>query len=353
MENFGALYTRTAPDRDDINVATQEGANAYLRQMQKDGKPPFSSYLLVNINKAIHEPQENAEKHRRLQREVGKSILQCCYMMMRSIFIHASNDLLREVVTDTELRLILNHFVSLMKYAITRKSKGTFIDEESVHEAMLLMSNVLDLNPSHDIIEDFLKSLVGTTKRATTVPSHDSGVGYCLCHAMMECFFHVLIKHGTKTISIERKYIMMHKTGMLEQVLRHIHLPWTQTTNHEMLGKIRFIFITIASSTFSLSKMFKAGSPSRDALVDILEGRIKPCPENEHIMEILEALKKFIDMGLTSGNPDSDGYIPTHHFWCRKCLKRDLTRKLLVCAKCKESACEYCSFMNFIIYSSI
>ena len=51
------------------------------------------------------------------------------------------------------------------------------------------------------------------------------------------------------------------------------------------------------------------------------------------MMEILEALKKFIDMGLTSGNPD----------WCRKCLKRDLTRKLLVCAKCKESACEYCS----------
>ena len=329
MENFGALYTTTAPDRDDVNVATQEGANAYLRQMQKDGMPPFSSKILVNINQAIHEPQENAEKHRLLQRDTGKSILQWFYRMMRSIFIHASNDLLREVVTDTELRFILNHFVSLMKCAISRKNKGTFIDEASVHEAMLLMSNVLDLNSSYDITEDFLKSLVSTAKRATNVPSQDSGVGYCLCHAMIECFFHGSIKHGTKETTIERKYMMMHKTGMLEQVLRHIHLPWTQTTNYEMLGKIRFIFITIASSTFSLGKMFKVGSPSRDALVDILEGRIKPCPENEHMMEILEALKKFIDMVLTS--------------WCRKCLKRDLARKLLVCAKCKESACEYCS----------
>jgi len=102
----------------------------------------------------------------------------------------------------------------------------------------------------------------------------------------------------------------------------------------------RYFFITLASSSISLGKMFKAGSPSRDALVDVLEGRIKPCPENEHMMEILEALKKFLDMGLTSGNPD-DKYITMQKIKCAKCGKQDPTQKLLVCGNCKFF--RYCS----------
>ena len=107
-------------------------------------------------------------------------------------------------------------------------------------------------------------------------------------------------------------------------------------------------FITVASSTISLGKMFKAGSPTRDALVDILQGRIKPCTENEHMIEVLEALKKFLDMGLTSGNPD-DKYISRWSFCCAKCKEADHSRKLLVCGKCKRSGCEY-SFSNMYVY---
>lgn len=344
MKNSSVIYRmpQMTPDGDRINLATQKGANTYIRLLQKDGMPPFSSKLLAYINHYIHKPQNNIEEVRRqLQVDAGESILQSLYSTLRCIFIHASNDLLREVVTDTELRIIFNHFVSLMKCAISRKNKGIDIDEAGVHEAMLVMSNVLNLNPSHDIIQEFLKSLADTAKSAANVSPQDSGVGYCLCHTMIECFYYSITKHGTKKISIEKRFMMMHKTGMLEQVLRYIHLPWTQTTNNEMREKMRFVFITLASSTISLSNMFKAGSPSRDALVDILEGRIKPCPENKHMMEILEALKKFIDMGLTSGNPD--GYIPERHVYCAKCKKGDPTRKLQVCARCKEIPCEYCS----------
>lgn len=333
MENSTpVLYTtRTAPDRGLVNVATQKGANAYLRQMQKDGQPPFSSKLLVSINQYIHEPEETIEDRVQMIKtadqtkdsKAGKSILCGLYTTIKTICDNASKNLLREVVTDTELRILFNQFVSLFKHAISRENKGVLIDEACLHDAMLLMSRVFEsLNPSQDIIQDYLKSISSATKQAAMVPSQDSGVGYFLCQTMIQCFtvFFLIKKKDDKAL------MMMHKTGMLEQVLRHIHLPWT--TN--LLGDLqdgctnitRFFFLTVASSSASLCSMFKAGSPSRDALVDVLEGRIKPCAENEHMIEVLEALKKFLDMGLTSGNPD-EKYLSMQNYKCKTCKKED------------------------------
>lgn len=260
---------------------------------------------------------------------------------MRNICDNASKDLLREVVTDTELRILFNHFVQMLKYAISQENKGAIVDEACLHEVIVLPKVFIEgLITSDDIIEDFLKSLASVAKRATNPLTHDSGVGYFLCHTMTECYVRLIRKRIT---SVDKAIMMMHKTGMLEQVLRHIYLPWTPLTNNNdnldfCITTMRLFFITVASSTISLGKMFKAGSPTRDALVDILQGRIKPCTENEHMIEILEALKKFIDMGLTSGNPD-EKYISRQRIECAKCGKQD--SKLLVCAKCKLF--RYCS----------
>ena len=159
--------------------------------MQKDGKPPFSTTFLVSINQYIHKPEGSIEEHFKLIKiieqskdiEANKDILHGYYIKMQNICDNASKDLLREVVTDTELRILLNHFVSLLKYAISRENKGIFIDEACIHEAKLLMNKLLvSLNPSHHIIQDFLKSIAGTAKRADDIPSQDSGVGYFLCH---------------------------------------------------------------------------------------------------------------------------------------------------------------------------
>ncbi|GFH49166.1 hypothetical protein CTEN210_05642 [Chaetoceros tenuissimus] len=343
MENSTVLYTRTAPERPPVNVATQKGANAYLRQLRKDGMPPFSSKLMVSINQYIHKPEESIEERWRSRENTGHSTLHGLYNIMRSICENASNDLLREVVTDTELRIISNHFAQMLKYAISRENKGVIIDEPCLNEVIGLTTIFIKgLIISDDAIGNILKSLASAAKQATDEPSQDSGVGYFLCHTMIECFANLIMN---KIKSADKAIMMMHKTGMLEQVLRHIHLPWTFVTNNidikeNVKNRIRFFFITVASSTISLGKMFKAGSPTRDALVDVLQGRIKPCAENEHMMEILEALKKFIDMGLTSGNSD-DQYISMTSFCCSKCEKVDYTRKLLVCGKCKHWG--YCS----------
>ena len=356
MKNSAVIYTRTAPDRELVNVATQEGANAYLRQLRNDGMPPFSSKLLVSINQYIHKPEESIDDCFKLMKiteqsrdvDASKGILHGSYVTMKSIFTNASKNLLQEVVTDTELRIIFNHFVQMLKYAISRENEGVIIDETCLHEAMLLVSKVFEsLNPSHDIVQEYLTSLASAAKQATPVPPQDSGVGYFLCHSLIQCFtfFFTIKKKDDKAL------MMMHKTGMLEQVLRHIYLPWTTSLLGDLqdgFKKItRFFFITVASSSATLCSMFKAGSPSRDALVDVLQGRIKPCPQNEHVMEILEALKKFIDMGLISGNPD-EKFIPPQRYTCEKWMKQDFTKKLLVCGNCKHVGCKFHSFVIFL-----
>ncbi|GFH53172.1 hypothetical protein CTEN210_09648 [Chaetoceros tenuissimus] len=356
MKNQSVLDTKPAPERG-LSMNTEEGANEFLRQMKHIRKLPFSSTFLISINQYIHKPGGTIEERFKFIEitEHAKDIeagardritLHGYYTKMRNIFTNASKDLLQEVVTDTELRVIFNHFASLLKYAISRENKGVIIDEACLHEAILVLIKVFEsLNPSQDIIQDYLKSLASAAKRSTDALPHDSGIGYFLCHTMTECFV-TLIFMKKKDLSMKNKMkvvdkaiMMMHKTGILEQVLRHIHLPWTlPTNNREEL--VRMFFITLASSSVSLGKIFKAGSPTRDALVDVLEGRIKPCPENEHMMEILEALKKFLDMGLTSGNPD-EKYLPRQRIECAMCKEVDQTRNLLVCGNCKLFG--YCS----------
>ena len=61
-----SLLKRTAPNRGLVNICTEKEANAYLRQIQKDGKPPFSTTLLVSINQYIHEPEETIEERFKL-----------------------------------------------------------------------------------------------------------------------------------------------------------------------------------------------------------------------------------------------------------------------------------------------
>ncbi|GFH53174.1 hypothetical protein CTEN210_09650 [Chaetoceros tenuissimus] len=351
MKNPSLLDTRTASGKGLMTMGTEKQANAYIHQMQQMKFPLFSSTLLVSINQYIHNPIESIEDRFKLieitmqAKDVectGNGILHGYYFTMGSICANASKDLLREVVTDTELNILFNHFVSLLKYAISRENKGALIDEVCLQSAMLLISSVLKfLSPSHAIIRDFLKSLASAAKQATHILPQDSGVGYFLCQTMMLCFEYV---RGNKTTGIDKALMMMYKTGMLEQVLLYIHLPWTPTVLNDFQDNFknlaRLFFITAASCSASLSSMFKAGSPSRDALIDVLEGRIKPCPENEHMMEVLGALKKFLDMGLTSGNPD-EKYISMQNIECAKCGMQDSTQKLLVCGNCKFF--RYCS----------
>ncbi|GFH53173.1 hypothetical protein CTEN210_09649 [Chaetoceros tenuissimus] len=333
-----------------VNFSTEREANAYLRRAQQKKKPPISTTFLVSINQYIHKPEESIEEHFKIieikdktkDPKTGKGILPHFYIAMRNICANASNDLLREVVTDTELCFLFNHFVSLLKYAISRENKGVIIDETCLHYAILLMGNALQaLVPSNDFVQDFLKSLASAAKQAINTLPENSGVGYFLCHSLILCFAH---HTKNKIKSVDKAIMMMHKTGMLEQVLRHIHLPWTTSLLNERQDCVkntpRFFFITAASCSASLSSMFKAGSPTRDALVDILQGRIKPCAENEHMMEVLYALKKFIDMGLTSGNPD-EKYTSMQRIACARCGKQDSTQKLLVCGSCKLF--RYCS----------
>ncbi|GFH58476.1 hypothetical protein CTEN210_14952 [Chaetoceros tenuissimus] len=89
--------------------------------------------------------------------------------------------------------------------------------------------------------------------------------------------------------------------------------------------------------------MLKQGFPFHNALLDILQGRIRPCKENEFVMADLYTLGRFID--LTCFKP-IDAHIPNpaiaiFRHTCTKCRTVDHSKQLLVCARCKFVP--YCS----------
>lgn len=351
MMKLPAVQTRTALDREFLTVSTQEGADEYLRQMRNDGKPPFSRDALVTINQRIHNQPEDFIDHKSLMKndadyardpnEWWKNSLIGLYHTMGTICAFASKDLLKEAVTEIELRMILNHLVSMVKLSISRGNRGVKITEEMLISTKYFISLAFDLKACDEMIKDFLKSVASTMKRTKVSPPLDSGVGHVLSYYMVECFFHVALQKGNET----EGFSFIYESGILEQALRHIHLPWTHGVydDKEHMVKLRTFLSSLATSTVSLRKIFREGSRCRQVLLDILEGRIRPCQQNEHALELLQTLKKFRDMG-SLGTFDanfSDKY-DRPGGRCEHCGKMgcDSDRKFLSCGECKGVQCK-------------
>lgn len=358
MQNFlppnmklPAVKTRTALDREFLNVSTQEGADEFLRQMRNDGKPPFSRDILVTINQRIHNQPEDFIDHKSLMKKYAnyvrnpsewwKNSMIRFYCIMITICSNASKDLLKESMTDIELRIILNHLVSMVKLSISRDNRGVKITEQMLHSSMgLLIPLFFMLDASHDIIRDFLKSLANAVKGAKKKTPLDSGVGYALCHAMVQCFIYFDRHEDYNEI---KALGTIEKSNILEQVLRHIHLPWIDLYGPESKELILRFFGELGNSPTSLRKIFKEGSSNREVLLDILEGRLQPCRENEFVMDLLLSLKTLCDMSsldtLKKEYPNG-AYVSTLKSRCSKCEKVNMEQELLVCSNCKYTACK-------------
>ena len=103
----------------------------------------------------------------------------------------------------------------------------------------------------------------------------------------------------------------MFRSGILEQVLRNINIPWLPCDEEkswdEEEGIIRNLFEDLCCPTVCMHKTFKRGLPFQNSLLDILQGRIRPCKENEFVMVYIYTLGRFID--LMSFKP-IDAHIP-------------------------------------------
>ena len=152
---------------------------------------------------------------------------------------------------------------------------------------------------------------------------------------------YIYIYQGAGRILISDALSIIEKSNILEQVLRHIHLPWVIYNDHSHKDiqneQILIFFGQLGTRTISSRKVFKEGSSNREALLDILEGRLQPCKENEFVMEHLVSLKKFCDMSSLDSIYTIVSKVKT---FCKKCGKGNIKKELLVCSNCKFAACK-------------
>ena len=69
----------------------------------------------------------------------------------------------------------------------------------------------------------------------------------------------------------------MFQSGILEQVLRNINIPWLPCDEEKSWDEEEGIIR-------NMHKTFKRGLPFHNAFLDILQGRIRPCKENKFVM---------------------------------------------------------------------
>ncbi|GFH55173.1 hypothetical protein CTEN210_11649 [Chaetoceros tenuissimus] len=246
----------------------------------------------------------------------------------------------------SSLSIIFDKLVFLVKNAISAtKEKDVLIDGLNLYMVVYLMCSLMKIMNTDEVeVLNLLKFLTNTMKAVSGTHYSSSGAAYVLCDFMMYCLLIVNDKKGDEAKSL----LMIARTGILEQVLLHIHLSWSPSVEGQALvnqSLLQKFFGLLNSYSSVVHKIFKEGTACHNALDAIVHGRIHPCKENEHLMELLRSLKKISDLStckpFEKESCRDKTVIDMASQTCAKCNIVDLERPLLVCAKCKSVG--YCS----------
>ncbi|GFH55178.1 hypothetical protein CTEN210_11654 [Chaetoceros tenuissimus] len=253
------------------------------------------------------------------------------------------------------MSVVFAKLVFLIKNAIsTTKKRDVLINGLHLHVAFNVMLGLMHvMNTNEEEVLDLLKSLTNTAKAVSGTHYSSSGAAYALCHSMINCYFYIRDKKGDDA----KPLMMIAKSGILEQVLLHIHLSWSPQVDEQALldgyhGSLYKFFGILNSYASVIHKIFKEGTACHNALNVIVQDRILyPCKENEHMIEHLQSLKKISDLSnnrsvdtqldMDVSTVMDEKVIDMARHTCAKCNTVDLERPLLVCAKCKGAG--YCS----------
>ena len=340
---------KAASTSERVNSKQDMSGNADFRPFQMDESLPVSSQTVIeNANRHIQNQSLGSKEQERLLKKMDaiynkdlRKWVTTLYTMMCTGELYSLGPCLSAV---------FDKLVFLMKNVISAtKKKDVLVYGMDLHMTVNLMCMLTHvMNTDEEEILDLLKSLTNTAKAVSDTHYSSSGAGYVLCHSMTHCYFHI---RETKRDSAN-PLLTIARSGILEQVLLHIHLPWSPlidepTLLEEYKGPLYQFFGYLNSYTTELHKIFKEGTACHNALDAIVQERIRPCKENEHMMEILQSLKKISDFSnyrkeISDKELDMDEtVIDMARHSCAKCNTVDLEQPLLVCAKCKGVGCKY------------
>lgn len=235
------------------------------------------------------------------------------------------------------------------------KKKDVLLDGLHLHMTVNLMLGLMHvMDTDEEEVLDLLECFATTAKAVSDTHYASSGAGYVLCHSMCHCSLHIRQKKGDDAKTL----IMIAKSGILEQVLLHIHLSWSPlvdepTVLEEYNSLVQEIFGILNSYATVLHKIFKEGTGCHNALNAIVQDRIlRPCKENEHMMEFLLSIKKISDLShyktVEKQGGKDEVVIDIARHTCAKCNTVDREHHLLVCGKCKGVGCKYIPLFTFL-----
>ncbi|GFH59703.1 hypothetical protein CTEN210_16179 [Chaetoceros tenuissimus] len=245
----------------------------------------------------------------------------------------------------SRLSAVFDQLVVLMKDTISAtKKKDVLVDGMHLHMTVNIMCLLMHvMNSDEEEILDLLESLTNTAKTVSDTHYSNSGAAYVLCHFMMYC----------STLFSEKKrddpkpLMMIARSGILEQVLLHIHLSWSPLVDEQTIidgynGFLQNFFGLLNSYPGVIHKIFKEGTACHNALNAIVQDHSRPCRANMHMLDLLQSIKKMSDLSTCSKQLDmNETFIDMARHSCAKCKTIDLESPLLVCAKCKGVG--YCS----------
>ncbi|GFH55150.1 hypothetical protein CTEN210_11626 [Chaetoceros tenuissimus] len=323
--------------------------NADFRPFQNDGRLPLSSQTAAqNANHHIQNQSLGSKEQERLLKKMDAIYNKDLRKWVETLLTMLGTGEFYSL--GPCMSAVFDKLVFLVKNAISAtKKKDVLLDGLHLHTVVNVMVPLMHvMDTDEDAVLDLLKSFTNTAKTVSGTHYSSSGAAYVMCHSMILSYFHIREKKRDDA----KPLIMIAKSGMLEQVLLHIHLSWSPPVDAPTLldgynGHLYKFFGYLNSYTAELHKIFKEGTGCHNALDAIVHGRIHPCKDNEHMMEILHSLKKISDLSNCSKNisdkelDKDETVIDIARHSCAKCNTIDLERPLLVCAKCKGVG--YCS----------
>mmetsp|Transcript_27215 Transcript_27215/g.66047 ORF Transcript_27215/g.66047 Transcript_27215/m.66047 type:complete len:489 (+) Transcript_27215:793-2259(+) len=318
-------YNVTLQDGSTVDVCSEEGANAFLRQASSSNCDLISS-TLKKIQKIYN-------KKKRLNR-YDKGVLLSSWLLICGFISQADRDIFRKAIEDSEIQFWLEYVIEDIKKLTAKRTwqqSGTlgWLEDSALFSSSCMVKHAVPVvlafeSELFSVLADFVKACKGSGRG---LPSEEIA-------KMITEIVHGAFVASTNLFdhpwSAEKVFKKLEASGILGEFLRCMTVP--QPT---MVDQVGFILNELASCPSFLRKKFKIGESCGDVLLAILEGkdghRNTPATVTKGLQGLFHSLQ-----AITKPKCDEA------RSWCMHCRKAERSEApLMKCSRCLFTT--YCS----------
>lgn len=286
-------YLASLPDGTVVDIATKEGANAFLNGASTN------DIFSVRLKEIRHLRKKQGIKKRLNARNSNK--LTEHYNFIDALARCADRDIFREKIPESEIQEWLNWVIEeIQSFSENQYYINSGRLDENDYFVLALVDSFFD---RHSVVVN-LAFECGFFQVVASFIKARKGNGRALPHALICGFvgrlaFYTFVVASFHGWSVDKIFKKFEESGFLEQIIRCSTVPKTSDVGEatwESQGYLRIMLGELQSCISILTQKFKSGKPCGETLKAILDGRDGNSFMETKVLNLLKGIAQLVEL---------------------------------------------------------